>query len=52
MFTPQIGIVELLVAFVTVVLWLAVPVGVLYLLYAINKKLASIEEHLKRNGKQ
>lgn len=50
MFTP--GIAELLGAFLIVALWLAIPVGALYLLYAIYKKLSRIEEHLKQNEKQ
>jgi hypothetical protein len=49
MFTPDIGIVELVIIFITTVLWLAIPVGVLYLLFAIYKKLSSIEAQLKNN---
>lgn len=52
MVTPSIGIVELAVSFFVVVLWLAIPVGILYLLYAIHKKLSSIEDHLKKGRKE
>ena len=49
MVTPSIGIVELLVGFVVTVLWLAIPVGILYLLFVIYKKLTNIEELLKKD---
>lgn len=52
MMTPGFGIAELLVIFIVVALWLAVPVGILYVLYIIYRKLASIEDLLKKNNKQ
>jgi len=48
MVTPSIGIVELLMGFVVTILWLAIPVGILYLLFIIYKKLTTIEELLKK----
>ncbi|NWG35302.1 MAG: hypothetical protein HXY42_12760 [Chloroflexi bacterium] len=48
----DIGIVELFVLLFTTMLWLAVPLGILYLLYAIYKKISVIEEQLKRNEKR
>ena len=46
---PSVGIVELLVSFVMVLFWLVIPVGVLYLLYSINKRLKNVEELMKKN---
>ena len=51
MATPSIGIAEQLIIFVVTVLWLAIPVGVLYLLFVIYKKLNK-EEALKKDEKE
>ncbi len=42
------GIGELLVSFIVVVLSLALPVGILFLLYKIYGKLKNIEEQLRQ----
>jgi len=52
MVTPSIGIVELLIVFIVTVFWLAIPVGVLYLLFVIYKKLNKIEEALKKDAEE
>lgn len=49
MISPSIGIVELIVSFVMVVFTIAIPVGILILLYLAYKKLGNIEELLKKN---
>ena len=49
MITPHFGIAEFLVSFIAVGLSLALPLGILFLLYKIYVKLKSIEEHLKKN---
>lgn len=43
------GIGELLTSFVVVAFSLAIPLGILFLLYKIYVKLKSIEELLKKN---
>jgi hypothetical protein len=45
---PQIGFSELIVMFISLLLTLAFPVAILYGLYAIYKKLKSIDEGLKK----
>ena len=49
MITPGIGIGELLVSFIAVAFSLALPLGILLLLYKIYIKLKNIEEQLKKN---
>ena len=49
MMTSQLGILELLVSFLVVGLGLALPLGILFLLYKIYTKLKSIEEHLRKD---
>ena len=46
---PGIGIVELIVSFLSIVFSVALPLGVLFLLYKIYTKLSSIEQLLKKN---
>jgi hypothetical protein len=43
------GIGELLISFIAVMFSLALPLGILFLLYKIYFKLKSIEEQLKKN---
>ncbi len=47
----NIGLGEVFVIFIVTVLSLALPIGILFLLYKIYLKLKSIEEQLKKNGK-
>ena len=49
MIAPGFGIGELLVSFIAVAFSLALPLGILFLLYKIYIKLKSIEEQLKKN---
>lgn len=49
MITPGFGIGELFVSFVAVAFSLALPLGMLFLLYKIYTKLKDIEEQLKKN---
>jgi uncharacterized membrane protein len=49
MIAPSIGVAELLTIFAVVILWLAIPAGILYLLFSISKRLGNIEELLKKN---
>ncbi len=49
MITPGFGIGELLVSFIAVAFSLALPLGIIFLLYKIYMKLKSIEEQLKKN---
>ena len=49
MIANQFGIAELLVSFLVVGFSLALPLGILFLLYKIYEKLKSIEEHLRKN---
>jgi hypothetical protein len=49
MIAPGFGIGELLVSFIAVAFSLALPLGILFLLYKIYTKLKSIEEQLKKN---
>jgi hypothetical protein len=45
----QFGIGEFLVSFVAVAFSLALPLGILFLLYKIYVRLKSIDEQLKKN---
>ncbi len=45
----NIGIPELLIIFIVAILSLALPVGILFLLYKIYARLKGIEEQLKKN---
>ena len=49
MITPGFGIGELLVSFIAVAFSLALPLGIVFLLYKIYIKLKNIEEQLKKN---
>ena len=49
MITSGFGIGELLVSFIAVASSLALPLGILFLLYKIYTKLKSIEEQMKKN---
>ncbi len=49
MITPGFGIGELFVSFIAVAFSLALPLGILFLLYKIYTKLKSIEEQMKKN---
>jgi hypothetical protein len=49
MITPGFGIGELLVSFIAVAFSLALPLGILFLLYKIYTKLKSIDEQMKKN---
>ena len=49
MIAPGFGIGELLVSFIAVAFSLALPLGILFLLYKIYTKLKSIEEQMKKN---
>jgi len=49
---PGLGVVELITIFAMTVLWLAVSVGILYLLFRVNKKLRKIEGLLQENNNQ
>ncbi len=49
MMTPGFGIGEFFVSFIAVASSLALPLGILFLLYKIYVKLKSIEEQLKKN---
>jgi len=49
MITPGFGIGELFVSFMAVAFSLALPLGILFLLYKIYTKLKSIEEQIKKN---
>jgi hypothetical protein len=49
MIIPGFGIGELFVSFIAVALSLALPLGILFLLYKIYIRLNSIEEQLKKN---
>jgi len=49
MITPGFGIGELLVSFIAVAFSLALPLGIIFLLYKIYIKLKNIEEQLKKN---
>jgi len=49
MINPGFGIVEAMVSFIAVAFSLALPLGILFLLYKIYTKLTSIEEQLKKN---
>jgi hypothetical protein len=43
------GVGEILISLIAVMFSLALPLGILFLLYKIYVKLKSIEEHLKSN---
>jgi hypothetical protein len=47
--TPDFSLGQLLTAFFTAAFSLALPLGVLFLLYKIYIKLKNIEEQLKKN---
>jgi len=50
MITPSLGIVEvLLISLITLLCGLALPIGVIYFLFVINKKLNAILEILMKN---
>jgi hypothetical protein len=49
MINPGFGIMEIVVSFIAVAFSLALPLGILFLLYKIYIKLTSIEEQLKKN---
>jgi len=49
MMTPGFGIVELLIGLIAAVCGLAIPVGIIYFLFVIYKKVSNIEELLKKN---
>lgn len=49
MMNPGFGIVEIIISFIVVVFSLALPLGILFLLYKIYIKLKNIEEQLKKN---
>ena len=49
MINPGFGLIEIVVSFIAVAFSLALPVGILFLLYKIYNKLTSIEEQLKKN---
>jgi hypothetical protein len=49
MINPGFGIMEIVVSFVAVAFSLALPLGILFLLYKIYIKLTSIEEQLKKD---
>jgi hypothetical protein len=49
MIIPGFGIGEFFVSFIAVAFSLALPLGILFLLYKIYIKLKSIEEQLKKN---
>jgi hypothetical protein len=49
MINPGFGIMEIVVSFIVVAFSLALPLGILFLLYKIYIKLTSIEEQLKKN---
>lgn len=46
------GIGEILISFIAVAFSLALPLGILFLLYKIYVKLNSIEEQLRKNEKK
>ena len=49
MINSGFGIMEIIISFIAVVFSLALPLGILFLLYKIYIKLKSIEELLKKN---
>lgn len=49
---PQFGISELIVMLTSVLLMLAFPAAILYGLYAIYKRLKSIDESLKKTKEE
>lgn len=49
MINPGFGVIEVVVSFIAVAFSLALPLGILFLLYKIYSKLTSIEEQLKKN---
>jgi len=49
MINSGFGILEIIISFIAVVFSLALPLGILFLLYKIYIKLKSIEELLKKN---
>jgi hypothetical protein len=49
MMMPGFGIGELFVSFIAVAFSLALPLGIVFLLYKIYIKLKNIEEQLKKN---
>lgn len=49
MINPGFGVIEAVVSFIAVAFGLALPLGILFLLYKIYSKLTSIEEQLKKN---
>ena len=49
MMMPGFGIGELFVSFLAVAFSLALPLGIVFLLYKIYIKLKNIEEQLKKN---
>jgi len=49
MMNPGFGIVEIIIGFIAVIFSLALPLGILFLLYKIYTKLKDIEEQLKKN---
>jgi hypothetical protein len=48
MITPGFGFGEFISSFISVVFSLALPIGILFMLYKIYVKLQRIEEHLKK----
>jgi hypothetical protein len=49
MMNPSFGILEIIISFIVVVFSIALPLGIIFLLYKIYNKLKSIEEELKKN---
>jgi len=49
MISPSIGIVELVASFIALIFTLVIPVGILFLLFLVHKKLGNIEELLKKS---
>ena len=53
MATPGLGIVEvLLISSITLLCGLAFPIGVIYFLFTINKKVNTIHETLMKNKEE
>jgi hypothetical protein len=50
MLFPDFGVVAFLVSFVIVSLSLAIPIGIIYLLVIIYRKLHNIEELIKKDS--
>jgi hypothetical protein len=50
--TPSIGIAELLISLIAAICGLVIPIGIIYFLFVIYKKVSNIEEMLKKNEKE